>query len=73
MGKYVYGCEGGLWVCTGYLKASDDVGFGNGNPNGGWLFKGQHQSLTFFGYWGVNKGRIVDWTGGDQKWAGLRY
>jgi RHS repeat-associated protein len=72
MGKYTYGCDG-FFECTGYLKASDDVAFGNGNPNGGWLFKGRHQIVTIFGYWGVNKGRIVDWTGGGQRYAGLSH
>ena len=69
MGQYSYPCYG-YATCTGYLKASDDVEFG---ASGGWFVNGNHQYIKIYGSWGVNKGRIVDWTGGDQQWAGLPY
>jgi RHS repeat-associated protein len=69
MGRYSYPCYV-VSTCTGYLKASDDVEFG---AQGGWFVNGNHQYITIYGNWGVNKGRIVNWTGGNQLWAGLPY
>jgi RHS repeat-associated protein len=66
MGKYSYPCYV-FATCTGWLKASDDVEFGG---IGVWDRNGW-KSITIYGNWGANTGRVVPWTGKAQRWAGL--